>query len=54
MSDAHSKKDEREKILPFALPPGVCLGLPETPPIVGDEDHPLYNPEDWQDQNANG
>lgn len=53
MSDAHSN-DEGEKILPFTPPPGVCLGLPTPPVVVGDEDHSLYNREAWQDQNANG
>ena len=52
MSDAPSKK-EGETVVQFMPPAGVCLGLPETP-VVGDEDHTLYNPEAWKNQSTNG
>ena len=55
MSSEPSKNEEPSAdVHEFTPPPGVCLGLPETPVIVGDEDHPLYNPEAWKNQSTNG
>ena len=53
-TNEHSKEEAGAEACDFTPPPGVCLGLPETPTIVGDEDNSLYNPEAWKNQSTNG
>lgn len=45
----HPLKGERLRRREDNVGSGPCLGTPSmTPPVVGDEDHPLYGDKSWR------
>lgn len=50
----YSMKSEREERKLAKIGSGPCLGTPPLkPPVIGDEDHPLYGDESWREMTRN-